>query len=465
MKQNVTFSIGNVALIDKADAQTGFFKAVLGNVGGRAKSFIPSVKLLINNRLSNCLSVNRLLEFTPQELLDILGFEETTSERSIYRTVERLGEKHQLILQKYQRWMDNQKLIDPVQFADFTSAYFEGDNCPLGKLGYSRDGQPGKEQITAGISVGFNNLPTMLTIQKGNMQDKTHMKYMIRLCSLVLPEGTLIVFDCGGNTLENKRKITEKKMNYLTLKAKKRTPYKKAIAFFNEQKEKVKLTQNGREYLCVKLKENESDEVRYIFFSEDLRNDQILKKTQKFKKALEKGEILEKKVQKGKDLGQYVCPNGWVVTHGQIQKTIEKVKNPFISGLEGFFILESSLDVSCEQILELYKNRDKAEKFIRALKEGAELRPFRHWSKEAVIGSVLVVFLTNALINLTFFLNKSPLVKNLKLLKKYSTNLTLGIFYPKNSFRMAVISNYSDEMKALLGDFIRKYGDFELQIW
>lgn len=464
-RQNVTFPIGNIAVIDKIDAETGFFKSVFGNIGGRAKSFIPSIKLLINNRLGDCLSVNRVLEFTSPEFLEIAGFKEDISERSIYRTIERIGEKYPIILQKYQNWISDQKLIDSDQFVDFTSAYFEGKSCPLGKLGYSRDGQPGKQQITIGIAIGSNNIPTMVTIQKGNIQDKTHMRYIIRICSLVLPENSLLTFDCGGNTADNKRRIREKRMHYLTLKAKKQTPYKKAIIFFKEQKELIELTLNDREYLCTKMIEEETNEFQYIFFSEDLKRDQLRKKAKKFHKALKRGEALEKKVQKGKDLGQCICPDGWIVTIGQLQKTIEKVKNPFISGIEGFFILESSLDLAPAEILGLYKDRDKAEKFIRALKEGAELRPFRHWSKEAIIGSVLIAFLTNALINLTLLWAKNPLVKNLKLLKKYSNNLTLSIFYPKNGFRMAVISNYSAEMRALLGDFIRKYGDLELQIW
>ena len=52
MKQNVTFSIGSIALIDKADAQTGFFKTVFDGLGGRARDFIPAVKLLMVNKIS-----------------------------------------------------------------------------------------------------------------------------------------------------------------------------------------------------------------------------------------------------------------------------------------------------------------------------------------------------------------------------------------------------------------------------
>ena len=102
----------------------------------------------------------------------------------------------------------------------------------------------------------------------------------------------------------------------------------------------------------------------------------------------------------------------------------------------------------------MYKNRDKAEKFIRDLKEGAELRSLRHWSKEAVIGAILIVFLTKTLINLTHILTKNIVGKNLKILKKYLKNLTLTVTYPQNRFRGCVISNFSDEMKAIFEDFI-----------
>jgi len=140
------------------------------------------------------------------------------------------------------------------------------------------------------------------------------------------------------------------------------------------------------------------------------------------------------------------------------------MQNPFISGIEGYFILESSVGAEPEKILQLYKDRGMAENFIRDLKEGAEMRPIRHWSKNAVLGYVLVIFLAKFIFNLTLLLAKNPLIKNLKLHKKYLMNLTLSIFYPKNYFRLAIISNFSAEMKALFGDYLRKFGEFELEI-
>jgi len=64
--------------------------------------------------------------------------------------------------------------------------------------------------------------------------------------------------------------------------------------------------------------------------------------------------------------------------------------------------------------LELFcPTADKAEKFIRGLKDGLELRPIRHWSPLAVIGYLLLTFLTNFLVNLTLYLAKKPIVRDI----------------------------------------------------
>ena len=460
MPKKITFSLGNIALIDKIDSETDFFESVLGNIGGRSRSFIPAVKLLISNKLNQSVSINKLLDFTPDELLNLFGFTDTISDRSLYRVQEKLGENQPVIVERFQQWIQQQSLVDPTQFMDFSSSYFEGTHCPLGKRGYSRDNQPGKLQFTFGISVGLNNIPTMLTIQKGNVQDKSHMRYLIRLCSKVLPKESLLVFDCGGNTNENKRRIRNLGFHYLTLKAKKKGPFRKEILIFHNEKEKqVSFVSNNRVYFCVKNPNGE--ETRYVFFSEDLERDQLSKKADKFARDLKKGTKLSKKVERGKDLGQYIAPDGWIIARGHLQKTLGEIPNPYVTGREGFFILESSIDDDPERILEAYKNRDRAEKFIRDLKEGAEIRPVRHWSKNAVIGFVLIVFLTKVLISLTQFFCKNPLVKNLKVLKNYLTNLTLTIVYPPFGYGIKIISNFSPELYPILGVFIKKVGSLE----
>ena len=74
MKENVTFSLGNIALIDKADEElNGYFQRICSDVIGKAQDFIPGVKLLIANRLGDCHSISRLSDL-PDEYFKWLGF-------------------------------------------------------------------------------------------------------------------------------------------------------------------------------------------------------------------------------------------------------------------------------------------------------------------------------------------------------------------------------------------------------
>ena len=98
------------------------------------------------------------------------------------------------------------------------------------------------------------------------------------------------------------------------------------------------------------------------------------------------------------------------------------------------------------------------------LKEGNELRPVRHWSKWAILGAIFVCFLATSIYNLTVKILENSPVKNLKLLKKFLQNLTLVIIYPKGRFQLRVVSNVTPQIKRILGDFVYRYGDRNLNL-
>ena len=458
---NVSLDIGNVMLIDKINAKYGFFDTIFDGIAGKAKNFKETVKLLIYNKLGKCVSLNRLTSVYPSEVFEYLKFKDVAKDRTLYRNLERIGLKYQFIINNYQELIKSHGLASKEQFPDFSSSYFEGKKSELSALGYSRDHEPGKEQITFGISTGINGIPTALTIQKGNVQDKEHFKFMVKTVDKVLDKDSLLIFDCGGNTKANKKDVRRRQFHYLTLKAKKKKTYAKYIQLF-KQEEKSILTQNGRHYECVKIKEE--DEIKYIFFCEELYRDQLKKRKKKFKKELEKNDSKLKKFKKGKSLNKFLTREGYLVTNASLQKTLTDIVNPYITGLEGYFILESSVDEDPKKVLHLYKERDRAEKLIRDMKEGTELRPIRCWNKWSIIGYLIIVFLTNCIINLTLFLSKKPVVKNVKLLKKYLNNLTLTVVYPKNRFSFTILSNISQEIRSILGNYIDKYEDKSLEL-
>lgn len=78
-----------------------------------------------------------------------------------------------------------------------------------------------RSRLRVGIVTGISGVPTALTIQKGNIWDKTHMRERLNVSMGILDKGSLFMHDCGGNSPWVKDKIVDNRSNYLTLKAKK----------------------------------------------------------------------------------------------------------------------------------------------------------------------------------------------------------------------------------------------------
>lgn len=459
MTESVAFSVGNIVAIDKADsALDGYFDEVFGGIGGRSHDFIPLIKLLMANKLGPSLSV-RQLDSHPYEYIRMLGFKEPPAERNIYRAIERVGSAFAFILEQHQRVIKEHGLVTHEQFIDFSSTYFEGKAEGVGEFGYSRDDKSGKRQIVFGISTGINGIPTALTIPRGNVVDKKHFPLMLRTAQAVLESNSLLIFDCGANTKANKAKIRKMGFHYLTLRQKKRGPYREAIAQFQVSSH-IPVVVNEREYECVKLVTDLG--VQYIFYSEQLKEEQLAIKASKFHKTVEKNEPLLKRTKKGKPLGEYPCREGTIVAKGSLPQNLDGEVNPEVTGIEGYFILESSVDAEPEKVLRLYKERDKAEKLFRNIKEGTNLRPIRHWTRKAIMGYVLIVFLTNFVIGLTLLKAKEPAVKNGKLLKIFLASLTVAVVYPEKGFQFRVLANVGAEIRSIFGVFIDRYRDKSL---
>ncbi len=455
MKSNTSFNVGTLILSKKVDKEFNFFGSLFSGLKGKTKHLIESVKAFVNNRLDKCFSLSQIIEKYPREWFECLGFKETPRERTLYRDLERIGVKYGFVIERYQKLLKRNNLLDKEQFIDFSSAYFEGDKAELGALGYSRDNQPNKKQLTFGIETGMNGVPTGLTIQKGNVQDKKHFGFMLKIAGKILDKGSMIVFDCGGNTEDNKDKIIELEFNYLTLKPRHRETYKRYISIYRKSPKEI-FYANGIKYKCVKVKD---ENIKYIFHSKNLYRKLRKNRNKKFQRDLLKGDKILKKISKGKTISEHISRRGNIILKGEIQTSLSEIANPYITGLEGFFILEGSVDDEPYKMLKLYKNKDYAEKLIRNMKEGTELRPINHISKEAIVGYMVVVFLTNCIVQLSHILSNDNVDKNLKLLKKSLNCLTLTIIYNKNVFKFSVLSNVSEEIKAILGNSLKEFSE------
>ena len=62
---------------------------------------------------------------------------------------------------------------DAFVLYDLSSSYLEGRKCPLGKLGYSRDGVKGKLQVNYGLICNPEGRPVAVSVHPGSAQDQT----------------------------------------------------------------------------------------------------------------------------------------------------------------------------------------------------------------------------------------------------------------------------------------------------
>jgi len=81
---------------------------------------------------------------------------------------------------------------------DLSSSYFEGTHCPLGKIGYSRDGKKNKLQVNYGLLTNRQGCPISVSVYEGNTADtKTLMPQVTKLKESFALQCVVLVGDRG----------------------------------------------------------------------------------------------------------------------------------------------------------------------------------------------------------------------------------------------------------------------------
>ena len=93
---------------------------------------------------------------------------EGVDEDDLYAAMDWLGERQARVEDR----LAKRHLVDgEMVLYDVSSSYFEGRSCPLGKLGYSRDGQKGLPQIIYGLLCDPAGRPVAIEVFSGETHD------------------------------------------------------------------------------------------------------------------------------------------------------------------------------------------------------------------------------------------------------------------------------------------------------
>lgn len=289
---------------------------------------------------------------------------------------------------------------------DVSSSYFEGRTCPLGKLGYSRDGKLGLPQIIYGLLCDQDGRPVAVEVFSGELHDDATLPSQIRklkdrfaLCRVV------VVADRGMVTKANIELLSQTDgVDWITaLKA----PTIKKLArsgvfqpsLFDEQN-LGEITDPG-----------EFPGERLVVCRNPLVGAQRARKREELLAATETDlALIKARVDRGTLLGaaQIGLAVGPALKRYRMKKhfQIEITDMSFTyardrtgiaeeAALDGFYILRTSLtDLPAGDVVRAYKNLEQAERAFGSLKgPDLQIRPIHHRLAERVRAHVLICML------------------------------------------------------------------------
>jgi len=167
-----------------------------------------------------------------------------------------------------------------------------------------------------------------------------------------------------------------------------------------------------------------------------------LKEAQEIESAAKKGKILPKRFRVNNVLVNATIEYQTKLSDLSEEQAFELVKKANITGREGFFCLTSSENLTLEEALILYREKDSIEKIMQSLKNEINIKPLRVWTDNSIYGALLIGYLAQLIISLIRYDIKD--LKNLStnFIKISLSNLTVTIENIKNAYKRRIYSNF-----------------------
>jgi Transposase DDE domain len=332
---------------------------------------------------------------------------EGADEDALYAAMDWLAERQPRIEDRLAR----RHLVDGEQVLyDVSSSYLEGRCCPLGELGYSRDGRRGTLQITYGLLCDRRGRPVAVEVFGGSLHDdKTLPSQLEKLRARFGLSRVVVVFDRGMVTRANLAALADgHDLDWITaLKA----PQIK------------QLTKRGDLQLSLfdqhNLAEIASDQFpgeRLVVCRNPLvaaerarKRDELLAATEHALATI--AARVQRGTLKGADkIGLAVGPElkRWrvgkhlTVEIGDTSLTFERKREQIAAeaALDGIYVLRTSVSaqtLTTPDVVRAYKQLKEVERAFRTLKGPLEIRPIHHRLETRVRAHVLLCTLAHYL--------------------------------------------------------------------
>ena len=451
--QNKTFPIGTIQTV-KHIFEELHLPPLLDDLKHCGHQLSGLVTGLVSYKMTEDLSVSKCHQWmtTNPLLLEHLQLSDFGDD-ALYRCLGIIGENRHTILRHILQILKEYHDVGlDMVFMGWTSSHFEAKTSDLIKYGYSRDHRPHRPQIIIGLAQDYHSqLPVGLSIQPGNINDQNHFKITDQEIKPGLRKGSVLVFDAGATGIPNLDLLVTDKMKYLSRMKLNQSDITYHLDTFNKTEWTPIMTGSLDEEVYGKQLVFPS-RTKYLYFSQNLYDDTLLNRRKHLEQEYDEALGLWRTIQEKKQPRQkYRNSNHFLQTHLSYtfpltglsrEDAIERALQLSITGKEGFFALVSNKDFSLHEALQYYREKDGVEKLFNSIKNELHIRPTRCWTREAINGSILIVFLAQLIISMLRYKHASLRHVSTKFIMQSLNNFALTIIIGKNGLKNRVFSNF-----------------------
>jgi len=405
---------------------------------------VKLAKLLASFKMENpdnTFSISACAKWSKQpEISHYFGLD-TFDEQTLYRAVRIIGDNFESIL-KYlaKQVFSHIPVKNPSVFVDWTTAILWGLHASLGAYGYSKAKRIDKHQVTIGAAMISKPycIPIGLTLQAGNVNDMTHFRRTLVQISKELSLNTIIVFDKGACSQMNLELVEALGLKYLTSMRFNKTLDRHIERFWESETACINPDETNMKKKIYAMTIRYPSRTDYLFFSQEHKDNDIKAIQREVRKKFGvSGEYGEKKIK---------C-NGTIQTqiikYEDIEEQINEAVEAKLTGREGFFTLTTDSDLTAEEAIKLYREKDTIEKFFQGMKTEIKLEPFRVRRNDAMKGIILITYLVQLIIAIIKYFIPDIATKSGKFIIKELCSLTETIIYGRKGPKRSIISNFT----------------------
>jgi hypothetical protein len=296
---------------------------------------------------------------------------------------------------------------------DVSSAAFEGRTCPLGKIGYARDGVRGRRQIVYGLLCADDGVPVAIEVFDGNTADPATLAAQIE--KLKQRFGLTRVCLVGDRGMLTSARIDgELRPAGLDWISALRAPQIKALVeqgaiqltLFDEHNlfQVAHPDYPGERLVCCRnpalaIERARKREDLLAATEKDL--DTIVAATRREKRPLRGRDAITRRV--AKVIGRHKMAKHFTteITDAAFSYARDHAKISAEAALDGIYVLRTSLadtTLDRDQVVLRYKDLEHVERFFRTLGTELDLRPIRHRLADRVRAHVFLRMLSYYLV-------------------------------------------------------------------